>query len=99
MYFQFLKKVYLYYCCNFQIHKSFQAMEKANFGALLTNLVDEIPIYESESEEQDVEEKEGKSITPPPGFEEVDKNSGSRTTTLKSPSKLKSVLSFRKEKP
>ena len=41
----------------------------------------------------------GKSITPPPEFEEVDKNSGSRTTTLKSPSKLKSVLSFRKEKP
>jgi len=76
-----------------------QAMEKANFGALLTNLVDEIPLFVSESDEQDIEEKEGKSITPPPGFEEVDKNSGSRTTTLKSPSKLKSVLSFRKEKP
>ena len=60
MYFQFLKKVYLYYCCNFQIHKSFQAMEKANFGALLTNLVDEIPLFVSESDEQDIEEKEGK---------------------------------------
>ena len=43
-----------------QIHKSFQAMEKANFGALLTNLVDEIPLFVSESDEQDIEEKEGK---------------------------------------
>ena len=35
-------------------------MEKANFGALLTNLVDEIPLFVSESDEQDIEEKEGK---------------------------------------
>ena len=58
--FSIFKKSLPVLCCNFQIHKSFQAMEKANFGALLTNLVDEIPLFVSESDEQDIEEKEGK---------------------------------------
>ena len=74
-----------------------QAMEKSNFGALLTNLGDKLSDYPSNTHEDDEENMDIKSVTPPPGFDELEK-SQSRTATLRSSSKLKSALSFRREK-
>ena len=73
-------------------------MEKANFGALMAKLADDLPDYpyRDEEDENDSDEiEQGKSITPPPGFDEANsQNSPSRSATLK----LKSKFSFKKER-
>jgi len=74
-----------------------QVMEKANFGALMAKLADDLPDYpyRDDEDEDDDEIEQGKSITPPPGFDEANsENSPSRSATLK----LKSKFSFRKER-
>ena len=70
-------------------------MEKVNFGALLANLVNDSQAFPSVTE--DIENCDEESITPPPEFDEVEK-SPSRVGTLRSSTKLKNVLSFRREK-
>jgi hypothetical protein len=76
-------------------------MDKTNFGSLISKLADDLPDY-PEDEEDDSEMANGKSITPPPDFEDanMDKKPASHSTasTFRSPAKLKSMLSFRKEK-
>ena len=75
----------------------FKVMEKANFGALMAKLADDLPDYpyRDDEDEDDDEIEQGKSITPPPGFDEANsENSPSRSATLK----LKSKFSFRKER-
>ena len=74
-------------------------MEKSNFGALMAKLAQDLPDYpyrdEDDFQDGDDEIEQGKSITPPPGFDEANsENSPSRSATLK----LKSKFSFRKEK-
>ena len=72
-------------------------MEKSNFGALMAKLAEDLPDYPYRDEEdlEDDEIEQGKSITPPPGFDEANsENSPSRSATLK----LKSKFSFRKDK-
>lgn len=75
-------------------------MNKDNFELLIRRLSDEL----SYNDEEQI-----KSVTPPPAFDDVNKaseddddekqkGSFSRNTTLKSPSKLKSLLS-RKDLP
>jgi len=77
-----------------------QAMDKSNFGSLITKLVDDLPINPYINDDGEIEMEEGKSITPPPGFDEAASEqdpSLSRSTTLKSPNKLKSMLSIGKK--
>lgn len=77
-----------------------QAMDKSNFGSLITKLVDDLPMNPYINDEGEIEMEEGKSITPPPGFDEAASEqdpSLSRSTTLKSPNKLKSMLSIGKK--
>jgi len=77
-----------------------QAMDKSNFGSLINKLVDDLPINPYINDDGEIEMEEGKSITPPPGFDEAASEqdpSLSRSTTLKSPNKLKSMLSIGKK--
>lgn len=74
-------------------------MEKQNFGDLLKKLCDDLPDYSGRSIDEEDNDQD-KSVTPPPDFADIEKKgeSPSNSATLKSPSKLKSMLSFRKEK-
>jgi len=77
-----------------------QAMDKSNFGSLINKLVDDLPMNPYINDDGEIEMEEGKSITPPPGFDEAASEqdpSLSRSTTLKSPNKLKSMLSIGKK--
>ena len=77
-------------------------MEKANFGTLISKLVDDLPANPYIDDDDEIEQ--GKSITPPPGFDEVtekdpdNKNESlSRSATLKSPHKMwPSLKSFKR---
>ena len=61
-------------------------MDKANFGSLISKLADDLPDPYPYNDGQD-EINEGKSITPPPGFDEAanedKKKSPSRSATLR----------------
>ena len=75
----------------------------------MVKLVDDLPINPYINPEGEIEMEEGKSITPPPGFDEKtspppgfdeaasDPASLSRTATLRSPNKLKSMLTIGKK--
>lgn len=70
-----------------------QSMDKTNFGALISQLADDLPEYPSSYEDDDQvdsEEKDpDKNVTPPPGFDDHDFY---KSNTMK----LKSVFSFKK---
>jgi len=77
-----------------------QAMDKSNFGSLISKLVDDLPTNPYINEDGEIEMEEGKSITPPPGFDEAASEADpslSRSATLRSPNKLKSMLSIGKK--
>ena len=71
-------------------------MNKENFGHLIARMSDDLPLPYIDDED---ELEGGKTITPPPGFDELNENgkgdpaSFSRANTLKSSFKLKNPLS------